>query len=205
LTFVYPKRIFSTQIARFAGYISPPAERPGASIPPEHRGLSMEEQDLPVAIDERHFEDYPEASRVVYGPIVVGEDEVIEFARRFDPQPFHVDRERAARSPFGGVIASGWHTASMMMRVLVDRYLPRAAGLGSPGMDELRWPAPVRPGDRLYVRVTVVEARRSASKPDRGLVRLLIEVVKEDGTVAMSVRAMTLMRCRRPGGDKGNT
>ena len=156
----------------------------------------MEEQDLPVARDQRQFEDYPVGSVAQYGPIVVDEAEVIEFGRRFDPQDFHTDPAKAAKSPFGGVVASGWHTGSMMMRVLVDRYLSRTAGMGSPGMDELRWTAPVRPGDRLWVRVAVVEARRSESKPDRGFVRILIEVLKEPGDVAMSVKAMTLVRCR---------
>jgi acyl dehydratase len=156
----------------------------------------MEEQDLPVARDQRYFEDYPVGAVAQYGPIVVDEAEVIEFGKRFDPQEFHTDPVKAAKSPFGGVVASGWHTGSMMMRVLVDRYLSRTAGMGSPGMDELRWPAPVRPGDRLWVRVTVVEARRSGSKPDRGLVRILIEVLNDKDAVAMSVKAMTLVRCR---------
>jgi len=156
----------------------------------------MQEHDLPVARDERHFEDYPVGSVALYGPIVVDEAEVIEFGKRFDPQDFHTDPVKAAKSPFGGVIASGWHTGSMMMRVLVDRYLSRANGLGSPGMDELRWPAPVRPGDRLWVRVTVVEAKRSESKPGRGLLRILIEVLNDASTVVMSVKAMSLARCR---------
>lgn len=160
----------------------------------------MEEQDLPVARDQRHFEDYAPGSVAQYGPIVVDEAEIIEFGRRYDPQEFHTDAVKAAAGPFGGVIASGWHTGSMMMRVLVDRYLSRTAGLGSPGMDELRWMAPVRPGDRLWVKVTVIEARRSESKPDRGMVRLLIEVVNEQGVVVMSVKAMTLARCRTQGG-----
>jgi acyl dehydratase len=159
----------------------------------------MDEQDLPVAIDQRHFEDYPLGSVAQYGPIEVDEAEVIAFGRRYDPQEFHVDPQRAAKGPFGGVIASGWHTGSMMMRVLVDRYLSRVAAMGSPGMDELRWLAPVRPGDRLYVRVTVIEARVSASKPDRGLVRILIEVLNDKGVVVMSVKAMTLVRCRSAG------
>lgn len=159
----------------------------------------MEEQDLPVAIDQRYFEDYPLGSVALYGPIVVDEAEVIAFGKRYDPQEFHVDPQRAARGPFGGVIASGWHTGSMMMRVLVDRYLSRVAAMGSPGMDELRWPAPVRPGDRLFVRVTVIEARQSASKPDRGMVRILIEVLNDKGVVVMSVKAMTLVRCRPAG------
>ena len=95
----------------------------------------MEEQDLPVARDQRHFEDYAVGSVAQYGPAIVDEAEVIEFGRRFDPQDFHTDPVKAAKSPFGGVIASGWHTGSMMMRVLVDRYLSRLAGMGSPGME----------------------------------------------------------------------
>lgn len=156
----------------------------------------MEEQDLPVGRDQRYFEDYPLGSVARYGPVVVDEAEVIAFGRRYDPQDFHTDPAKAAASPFGGVIASGWHTGSMMMRVLVDRYLSRPAGLGSPGVDELRWTAPVRSGDRLWVQVTVIEARRSESKPDRGLVRTLIEVINDKGVVAMSLKAMTLVRCR---------
>jgi len=156
----------------------------------------MEEQDLPVARDQRYFEDYPLGSVAQYGPIEVDEAEIIEFGKRFDPQEFHTDPANAAAGPFGGVIASGWHTGSMMMRTLVDRYLSRRAGMGSPGMDELRWPAPVRPGDRLWVRVKVVEARRSESKPDRGLLRMLIEVLNDKGTIVMSMKTMSLMRCR---------
>ena len=156
----------------------------------------MEERDLPVARDQRHFEDYPVGAVAQYGPIVVDEAEIIEFGKRFDPQDFHTDPVKAARSPFGGLIASGWHTGSMMMRMLVDRYLSRTAGLGSPGMDELRWTAPVRPGDRLWFRFTVIEARRSESKPDRGVVRVLMEVLNDQGAVAMSVKGMTLVRCR---------
>jgi acyl dehydratase len=156
----------------------------------------MEEKDLPVARDQRCFEDYPVGSVALYGPIEVDEAEIIEFGKRFDPQDFHTDPVKAAKSPFGGVIASGWHTGSMMMRVLVDRYLSSTAGMGSPGMDELRWTAPVRPGDRLWVRVTVIEARRSESKPDRGVVRIQIEVPNDKGVVVMSVKAMTLVRAR---------
>ena len=156
----------------------------------------MDEQDLPVARDQRTFEDYPVGSVALYGPVPVNEDEVIDFGKRFDPQDFHTDPQKAAQSPFGGLIASGWHTGSMMMRVLVDRYLSRPAGLGSPGIDELRWTAPVRPGDALWVKVTVTEARRSESRPDRGLVRSQIEVLNDKGVMVMSLKAMTLVRCR---------
>lgn len=156
----------------------------------------MAPHDLPVAIDDRHFEDYPPGAVAAYGPIPVDEAAIIEFGRQFDPQPFHVDPKRAASSPFGGVIASGWHTAGVMMRLLVDHYLPRTAGLGSPGIDELRWLAPVRPGDRLSLRITVTEARRSRTKPDRGLVHTFNEVMNQRGEAVMTVKAMTLMRCR---------
>jgi acyl dehydratase len=156
----------------------------------------MAHQDLPVAIDARHFEDYPHGAEVEYGPVAVDEAAIIAFGRQFDPQPFHVDTQRAADGPFGGVIASGWHTCSLMMRLLVDHYLPRAAGLGSPGIDELRWLAPVRPGDQLWLRVTVTDARRSRTKPDRGLVHTANTMVNQRGEVVMALKAMTLIRCR---------
>jgi acyl dehydratase len=159
----------------------------------------MTQTDLPVAIDERHFEDYPVGAVAVYGPVTVDEAAIIDFGRRFDPQPFHVDPQRAADGPFGGVIASGWHTGSLMMRLLVDHYLPRRAGLGSPGIDELRWLAPVRPGDQLMLRVTVTDARRSRSKPDRGLVHTANEMVNQRGEAVMTLKAMTLIRCRHVG------
>jgi acyl dehydratase len=159
----------------------------------------MAPKDLPVGIDQRHFEDYAPGTVVEYGPIAVDEDEVVEFARRYDPQPIHVDRERAARGPFGGVIASGWHTAALMMRVLVDHFLSRTASLASPGIDELRWLAPVRPGDELRVRITVLDARRSTSKPDRGIVRSSIEVINDRDEVVMTVKAISMFLCRNRG------
>ena len=159
----------------------------------------MAHQDLPVSIDARHFEDYPPGAVVEYGPIGVDEAAIMAFGRQFDPQPFHVDPEGAAGGPFGGVIASGWHTGSLMMRLLVDHYLPRKAGLGSPGIDELRWLAPVRPGDQLSLRITVTEARRSSTKPDRGLVRTTNEMINQRGEVVMTLKAMTLIRCRNAG------
>ncbi len=156
----------------------------------------MEEQDLPVARDQRHFEDYPVGSVAQYGPTIVDEAEVIEFGRRFDPQDFHTDPVKAAKSPFGGVIASGWHTGSMMMRVLVDRYLSRSAGHGIAGHGRTAVDRAGAARRRLWFKVTVIEARRSESKPDRGVVRILIEVMNDKGVVAMSVKAMTLVRCR---------
>jgi acyl dehydratase len=151
-----------------------------------------------IPVDDRYFEDFIAGTVAEFGPIAVDEVEVIAFARRFDPQPIHTDPAAAAAGPFGGLIASGWHTASLVMRVLVDQYLARRASLASPGIDELRWLQPVRPGDVLRVRATVVETRRSRSKPDRGLVRTKIEALNQNGQVVMSMAAMNLFRCRNP-------
>lgn len=156
----------------------------------------MTSPELPADLGARFFEDYVPGLIVRYGPIGVDANEIVAFGRQFDPQPFHVDPQRA--EAFGGLIASGWHTASLMMRLLVDHFLPSEAGLGSPGVDELRWLAPVRPGDELSLRITVTEARRSRSKPDRGLVRTDNEFVNQRGEPVMTLKAMVLMRCRKP-------
>jgi len=156
--------------------------------------LSATEFAVPAA--DRHFEDYAPGAVFEYGEIPVDEAEIVEFARRFDPQYIHIDREQAARGPFGGLIASGWHTAAMMMRLIVDNFLPKHASRGSPGIDELRWLRPVRPGDTLRVRLSVLEATRSRSKPDRGVVRTLCEVLNQDRAVVMSLKAMNIIACR---------
>ena len=156
-----------------------------------------------VLFTDRHFEDFVPGEVAEFGPIAIDEAEVVAFARRYDPQPVHIDADAATAGPFGGLIASGWHTASLVMRVLVEHYLARGAALASPGVDELRWLQPVRPGDVLRVRVTVLEARRSRSKPDRGLVRTRIETVNQDDAVVMSMVAMNLFLCRFPGTDAG--
>jgi acyl dehydratase len=151
-----------------------------------------------VPVEDRHFEDYVPGAVFEYGEIPVTEAEILEFARRFDPQYLHVDLERAAQGPFGGLIASGWHTAAMMMRLIVDNFLPKRASLGSPGIDELHWLRPVRPGDVLSVRLSILEATRSRSKPDRGVVRTFCEVLNQNREVVMSLKAMNIIGCRRP-------
>ena len=144
----------------------------------------------------RYFEDYLPGVSHDCGSVSVSEAEIISFATQFDPQPFHVDPGAAARGPFGGLVASGWHTAALVMRQIVDHYLSAEASLGSPGLDDLRWPEPVRPGDTLRVRVTAVEARRSASKPDRGILKSLIEAVNQDGRTVMRATATNFLRVR---------
>jgi acyl dehydratase len=145
------------------------------------------------------FADFHEGQAIEAGPYLVTEAEVLQFARAYDPQWFHTDAEAAADGPFGGLIASGWHTVALMMRLFVDNYLSSVASLASPGVDELRWLKPVRPGDTLRIRVTVTEARRSRSKPDRGVVRTLIEVLNQHGETVSTMNAMNLLRCRRSG------
>ncbi|GAB2975211.1 MaoC family dehydratase [Amycolatopsis acidiphila] len=142
---------------------------------------------------DRYFEDYVPGSTQEFGSVKVTEAEIIEFATKYDPQPFHVDPTAAAQSHFGGLIASGWHTAGLMMRLLTENYLSPVSSLGSPGIDELRWRKPVRPGDELRIRVQVLEARPSKSKPDRGLVRSLIEVRNQDDEVVFSAIALNFV------------
>jgi acyl dehydratase len=156
----------------------------------------MKVLDIAVPVAERYFEDYVPGSVFEYGSIALNEDEIVEFATRFDPQFIHTDPLAAAEGSFGGLIASGWHTAAVMMRLFVDHYLSHVASMASPGIDELRWMRPVRPGDCLSIRVSVLEATRSRSKPDRGVVRSAIEVVNQDQEVVMSLKAMNILRCR---------
>jgi acyl dehydratase len=156
----------------------------------------MKPSSFATPIDQRYFEDYVPGSVHEFGSAAVEEAEVLEFARRFDPQYIHIDPVRAAKGPFGGLIASGWHTGALMMRLYVQNYLSTVASLASPGLDELRWLKPVRPGDSLRVRATVLEAKRSHSKPDRGMVRTFAEVLNQHGEVVMSVKAVNFLRCR---------
>lgn len=148
----------------------------------------------------RYFEDYVPGLSVDCGSFTVDEAEIIGFASVYDPQPFHVDREQAATGPFGGIIASGWHTTSLMMRQVVEKFISPESSLGAAGIDEIRWPRPVRPGDTLRVTATVLEARRSASKPDRGIIRSKMELTNQHGDLAMSLVAINFARTRPEGG-----
>ena len=144
----------------------------------------------------RWFEDYPPGSVFEGGAVAVGEADILDFARRYDPQDMHIDPAKAAAGPFGGLIASGWHTAALMMRLFVEHYLSPVSSLASPGIDELRWLRPVRPGDVLGLRVTVTDARRSRSKPDRGLVTSLVEVLNQRDEVVMTLKPVSILRVR---------
>ena len=143
-----------------------------------------------------YFEDYVPGRTVDCGTFSVSEAEIIAFAKEYDPQPFHTDPAGAAAGPFGGLIASGWQTTSLMMRLLVEHFVSPESGLGAAGVDEIRWPNPVRPGDTLRVRASVLEARRSKSKPDRGIVRSLAEVTNQDGETVLRMTAINFVRVR---------
>lgn len=152
--------------------------------------------DQVVRSKPRYFEDFPVGAVFEFGAITVTEPEIIAFARQFDPQTMHTDPAAAARGPAGGLIASGWHTIAMMMRMYADHVLPED-GLPAPGVDEVRWLLPVRPGDTLHMRVTIEAARVSQSKPDRGIIRPFSEVMNQHGEVVLSMRPINIVR-RRP-------
>lgn len=152
-----------------------------------------------TSAENRYLEDYVPGAVHEFGTIHVEEAEMIDFARRFDPQPFHIDPEAAKQSAFHGLIASGWHTASMAMRLLVDNYISRVASLGSPGVDELRWRKPVRPGDSLSIRVTVLETKLSRSKPGQGTIRSYVEVLNQHHDVVLTWKGMGMVGCRNRG------
>jgi acyl dehydratase len=136
----------------------------------------------------RYFEDFTPGTVFRLGSRRVDADEIVHFASRFDPQPFHLDEQAAQASPFGGLIASGWHTAAIYMRLYVDAVLADAASEGSPGVEELRWRHPVRPGDVLSGTFTVEDAQPSARNPRRGTVHFRGEAVNQDGVVVLTMR-----------------
>ena len=150
----------------------------------------------------RYWEDFSPGEVVQLGSRTVTREEILEFAEQFDPQPFHVDEEAARASSFGGLVASGWHTASLCMRLYVDGLLSDAASMGSPGIEQLRWTAPVRPGDTLTATVTVTDSRPSSTAPGRGTVVFDWEATNQDGDVVMGMSGRGLFG-RRPADDDG--
>ena len=157
----------------------------------------MSKSSFNTSPDNRYFADYVTGAAHEFGPIAVDEKEVLDFGRRFVPLVYHTDPELAKKSIYGGLIASGWHTAALMMRLYTDNYLSKVANLGSPGCDELKWDKPVFPGDELSIRVTVLETRRSESKPDWGIVRSFVEVLNQKREVVMSVKIVNFVRSRQ--------
>jgi acyl dehydratase len=146
------------------------------------------------------FEDFEVGQVREFGRETVSREEIVDFARSFDPQPFHVDEEAARASPYGGLIASGWHTSALLMRMIVNDLLgPGSGSLGSPGADEVRWLRPVRPGDILTARAEVLETRPLASKPDRGLVKSRFTLLNDAGETVMTFLGLGFFRRREAG------
>ena len=145
---------------------------------------------------ERYFDDFKVGERFRSKGVTLSEAEVINFALAYDPQPFHIDREAAAKSPFGQLIASGLHTFALGWRMFLQEGLFSACSMGSPGIDELRWTAPVKPGDTLYTEAEVLEARPSASKPDRGTLRMGYRILNQKNEVVLTMAIVHILRRR---------
>lgn len=147
----------------------------------------------------RYYEDMEVGTKSSFGSYQVTREEVVDFASKYDPQPFHLDDEAAAKTYFGRLSASGWHTAAMMMAMNVEEFMKeKSASLGSPGIDELRWMKPVYPGDTLRCESELIEKRRSKSKPDMGLTKSKTTVFNQNDEPVMSLIANGLIRVRNP-------
>jgi len=150
-------------------------------------------------MSERYFDDFQVGDRFASRGITVSESQILDFALRYDPQPFHLDKEAAADFPYGGLIASGFHTLSLAFRAFYDADVIKQCSLGSPGLDELRWLKPLRPGDTLRVEGVVKSTRASKSQPDRGILHMAYEAKIQTDDVVMTFTAIHLLR-RRPAG-----
>lgn len=148
-------------------------------------------------ISDRYLDDYVQGARYRFGEESVNADEIMEFARRYDPQSIHTDPDAAAAGPFGGLIASGWQTAALMMRLFADNYLTSVASLASPGIDELRWVRPLRPDDRLTLVCETTGVRASTSKPDRGILTTVVTLLNQDDDPVLTATALNMV-ARRP-------
>jgi acyl dehydratase len=143
-----------------------------------------------------YWEDFVEGSVADYGPRLVTREEIVAFAAEFDPQPMHLDEDAARATMLGGLSASGWHVCTLLQRMIVDGFIQNSPSMGAPGVDEVKWLKPVRPGDRLTVRANVLEKRASRTRPEMGFVGFLFEVTNQAGEVVMTL-ASTLMVARR--------
>jgi acyl dehydratase len=152
--------------------------------------------DAPVS--KLHWEDFAVGSVATCGPRVVTREEIIAFAREFDPQPFHLDEEAGRASMLGGLCASGWHICCLMMRLIADGFLNHTTSMGAPGVDEVKWRLPLRPGDSITARITVTDKRASKSRPDMGFVRIAVELLNQSGACVMTLTTPMMMARREP-------
>ncbi|MDD9904738.1 MAG: MaoC family dehydratase [Rhodospirillaceae bacterium] len=145
----------------------------------------------------KYLEDFEPGQIFRTRGMSMDESEIMDFARKYDPQPIHTDREAAAEGPFEGLIASGWHTGSMVFRLWVDLGFMEKSSLGGPGIENLRWLVPVRPGDTLHTEVEIIEARPSKSKPDRGILRYITRGINQRGETVITMDSASFLK-RRP-------
>ena len=143
-----------------------------------------------------YFEDFQPGAINTYGPRLVSREEIIAFAAEFDPQPMHLDEEAGRVSMLGGLAASGWHTCCLMMRMAADGFILNSASMGAPGVDEVRWLAPLRPGRHISLRTTVLDTRASSSRPEMGFLKMLFEVIDDAGVTVMTLSTSLIMSRR---------
>jgi acyl dehydratase len=153
----------------------------------------------PDPASKLHWEDFIPGRIFTYGPRRITREEILDFAREFDPQPFHIDDEAARHTMLGGLCASGWHSCSIAMRMMADAFLVNSTSMGSPGVEEVRWLLPIRPDDDLNLRVTVLATRTSNSRPDMGFVTFELALFNVSGKCAMTIKAPLMFSRRSPG------
>src|SRR6476646_1935216 len=151
------------------------------------------------AMSKRHFEDFATGSVTVYGPRLVTREEIVAFAAEFDPQPMHLDEAAAGATLLGGLAASGWHSCCLLMRMIADGFVNETSSMGAPGVDEVRWLKPLRPGTRVRVRATVLGTRASNSRPEVGFVNFLFELLDEQDNVLITLASPLMLRRRAAG------
>lgn len=150
-------------------------------------------------MSKRHWEDFRPGSVAIYGPRRVTREEIVAFAAEFDPQPMHLDETAAAATLLGGLAASGWHSCCLLMRIIADGFINDSSSMGAPGVDEVRWLKPLRPGSQVRVRMTVLETRASNSRPGIGFVKCLFEMLDEQDTVLTTLTSSLMIRRREAG------
>ena len=154
---------------------------------------------MQIPVSRLHWEDFSPGRVFEHGPRRITREEIVGFAAEFDPQPMHLDEAAARETLLGGLSASGWHACCILMKMCTESFVLNSASMGAPGVEEVRWLIPIRPGDALTLRATVVETRASSSRPDMGFVRFMFELLNQTGEQAMTLTT-SLMIGRRAGG-----
>jgi acyl dehydratase len=148
---------------------------------------------------KRYWEDFQPGAVEIYGPRLVTREEIVAFAAEFDPQPMHLDEAAASATMLGGLGASGWHMTSLLMRVIADGFILDSSSMGAPGIEELRWLKPLRPGTQIRVRATVLDARASKSRPEMGLTRFRYEMIDDADEIIVAMTVPTMFGRREKG------